>query len=369
MSRRFFLQKLLTGVKSMFLMSALPSFDIAGAIGPDTEPDSERLHYRPLNGLNLRELALKKVHHGDGIFLNPLGIRRKRRFWRLITWKLFSENRFKKALDDQEVRPVSVNWDSVRVHRGLSVTFLKHASLLIKDIDQYLLLDPVFSDIFFFIKDYTPLGFEVETIPKPDQILISHGHYDHLDLSSLSRLDKKTPVLSPLGYEEEFKELDMHNRTRMDWFDTVRQGDREITFLPSNHWTMRNPIIGPNRSLWGSYLIRTASGYTVYLSCDTAYFDGFDQIGREFDIDLAVINLGAYEPRWFMAPSHLNPAETVEAFKALGAKKLMIAHWGTFRLGDEPVHYPPIQLRALLEKEGLAGSWIDVKHGQTYFAV
>jgi L-ascorbate metabolism protein UlaG (beta-lactamase superfamily) len=120
--------------------------------------------------------------------------------------------------------------------------------------------------------------------------------------------------------------------------------------------------------LWGSYLIKTASGHTIYHSGDTAWFDGFDQIGQEFDIDLAIINLGAYEPRWFMAPSHMNPAETVKALKLLKAKKLIITHWGTFQLGDEPVHFPPLDLKAELEKEGLLERWVDIKHGETYFA-
>ena len=78
---------------------------------------------------------------------------------------------------------------------------------------------------------------------------------------------------------------------------------------------MRNPIVGPNRSLWGSYLIKSASGPVIYISGDTAYFDRFSEIGNEFKIDLAIFNLGAYEPRWFMADSHINPAETVRAFR------------------------------------------------------
>jgi len=130
---------------------------------------------------------------------------------------------------------------------------------------------------------------------------------------------------------------------------------------------MRNPVAGPNRSLWGSYIIRTAGGPTIYLSCDTAYFDGFQEIGNDFDIDLAIINLGAFEPRWFMAQSHINPKETVQAFSELGAKRLVIIHWGTFRLGDEPVHYPPMALRKELEKSGLLDRWIDIKHGETFY--
>ena len=161
----------------------------------------------------------------------------------------------------------------------------------------------------------------------------------------------------------------MKNRTALDWFDFFDDGRLKITLLPCNHWTMRNPLTGPNRSLWGSYLIRTASGYTIYISGDTAYFDGFEQLGMEFDIDLAVFNVGAYEPRWFMAQSHLNPRETVQAFKGLRARKLMIAHWGAFRLGDEPVHFPPLQVKQELEKQGLADRFVDLKPGETLFVL
>ena len=157
------------------------------------------------------------------------------------------------------------------------------------------------------------------------------------------------------------------NRTRLDWYDTYRDGERTITFLPSNHWTMRNPVRGPNRSLWGGYIIETSAGHTIYVAGDTGYFDGFTEIGEDFDIDLAIINLGAYEPRWFMAASHMNPRETVQAFKELNARKLMIVHWGTFRLGDEPVHFPPVDIKKELKKAGLLDRFVDIRHGQTIF--
>jgi L-ascorbate metabolism protein UlaG (beta-lactamase superfamily) len=265
------------------------------------------------------------------------------------------------------VVPVNIDWEPIRDHGNLSVTFLKHASVIIKDQDQYIIVDPVFSEIFMLIKDFTPLAFNPGQMVSPNHILITHGHYDHIDTASLASLDGNTHVITPLGYNEIFADLKMPNRTQLDWLDTYDDGKREFTMIPCDHWTMRNPIEGPNTSLWGSYLLKTASGPTIYLSGDTAYFDRFREIGQEFSIDLAIINLGAYEPRWFMAGSHMNPAETVRAFRELGAARLMVVHWGTFRLGDEPVHFPPIEIKEEMQQQGLLDRLVYLNHGETLF--
>jgi L-ascorbate metabolism protein UlaG (beta-lactamase superfamily) len=323
-------------------------------------------HYNPLDGRSLRDVALGKEHHGQGVFKNPVGIPRDGRFWQFLKWRL-SRNQFRSYLKDQPVSNISIDWEPVRAHQGVSVTFLKHASVLIKDAGSYLLVDPIFSEINWMIEDFSPFSFDPQHIPPPDHVLVTHGHFDHLDKPSLATLKNNTHVISPLGYNSVFKDLDMKNRTRLDWYDTYSDEDRSITFLPSNHWTMRNPLRGPNRSLWGGYLIETTGGYTIYLMGDSAYFDGFEEIGRDFDIDLVITNLGAYEPRWFMASSHMNPKETVQSFKELNASKLMIVHWGTFRLGDEPVHFPPEDLKKEMDKEGLLDRLVDIHHGDTFF--
>ena len=364
MTRRRFIRNFLITLKSLAMMSMMPKTPFAMT---SADYQNGSLHYKPLNGRSLRNMAREKLHHNSGGFVNPLGSDREGRFWELMKWKFFSENRFKVHFNEEQVIPVSIDWEPIQAHRGCSITFIKHACVMIKDQDQYILVDPVFSDIFWFIKDFSPLAFDPERIPPPRHVLITHGHYDHLDKPSLAYLDKSTHVITPLGYHQIFQDLEMGNRTQLDWFDAYDDGNRKITLLPCNHWTMRNPLKGPNRSLWGSYLIRTSGGYTIYISGDTAYFDGYDQLGKEFDIDLAVFNVGAYEPRWFMAPSHMNPRETVEAFKELNAGKLMIAHWGTFRLGDEPVHFPPVQVKEELKKQGLLDRLIDLKHGETMF--
>ena len=364
MTRRQFIRNFTITFKSLAMLSLMPKIPFAVA---SADYGTETAHYKPLNGRSLRDIAKEQLHHNSSGFVNPLGMNREGRLWEVMKWKLFSNNQFKEFFDEERVIPVSIDWEPVRQHQGCSITFIKHASVMIKDEDRYILVDPVFSDILWFIKDFSPLEFDLQTMPQPKQVLITHGHYDHLDKPSLASLNKNTHVISPLGYNPIFRDLAMNNRTQLDWFDSYADGKREITFLPCNHWTMRNPMVGPNRALWGSYLIKTAGGHTIYISGDTAYFDGFEQLGKEFDIDLAIFNVGAYEPRWFMAPSHMNPRETVQAFKELNARKLLIVHWGTFRLGDEPVHFPPIQVKEELKKEGLLDRWVDLKHGETFF--
>ena len=364
MTRRQFIRNFLITLNSMAMSSLVLKTPYAMATA---DSGTEISHYKPLNGRSLRDIVKDKMHHNSGGFVNPLGLNREGRFWEVMKWKFFSNNEFKEFFDEERVIPVSIDWEPVRQHPGCSITFVKHASVMIKDQDRYILVDPVLSDIFWFIKDFSPLESDLRTMPAPQHVLITHGHYDHLDKASLATLKKSTHVISPLGYNQIFRDLAMNSRTKLDWFESYGDRKLNITFLPCNHWTMRNPLRGPNRSLWGSYLIQTASGYTIYISGDTAYFDGFEQLGREFDIDLAIFNVGAYEPRWFMAPSHMNPRETVQAFKELNARKLMIVHWGTFRLGNEPVHFPPIQVKEELKKEGLLDRWVDIKHGETLF--
>jgi L-ascorbate metabolism protein UlaG (beta-lactamase superfamily) len=363
MSRRQFVKKLIGALAGIITIGMGPLKLFSATV----EDEPETTHFKPLNGRRLRDIADQKLHHGSDGFTNPLGPSRQGRFWEVLKWKLFHKNRFRKDFAGERVNPVSVDWDPIRQHHGLSITYLKHASIMLKDQGRYLIVDPIFDDIFWFIKDFTPLDFDPGTIPPPDHVLITHGHYDHLDEPSLQRFENNTHVISPLGYDRIFDDLNMQNRTRLDWFDTYADDKRKITLLPCNHWSMRSPITGPNRSLWGSYMVQTATGHTVYISGDTAYFDGFAQLGKEFDIDLAIFNLGAYEPRWFMAPSHMNPGETVKAFKELNAKQLMVTHWGTFRLGDEPIFLPPIQIRRELENVGLLDRLVHLQHGHTLF--
>lgn len=364
MTRRRFIRRIYAGLVSTAFSGLLGS--CAAGAGEDANlATGKGMPYVPLNGESLREMAEQKLHHLPGRFLNPFTNVPKGDFGRVLRWRFFSKNHFKQYYDDEPVRPVQVDWQKVRERQGLSITFLKHASVLIQDAGSRLLVDPIFWKIFWFIRDFAPIGFDMTEMPRPDHILITHGHYDHLDKDSLSIFDRNTHVVSPLGYDDIFRDLGMNNRSPLDWFDAYRDGGMEITFLPCNHWTMRNPITGPNTGLWGSYLIKTKSGANIFLSGDAGYLDGYAQIGEMFDIDLAIFNLGAYEPRWFMASSHMNPEETVRAFRELKARRMMVVHWGAFRLGDEPVHFPARDIRLAMGRAGLSDRLIEWRHGDT----
>ncbi len=348
--------------KGSTLFGLLPFSIACGRSGTNAEREEI---LRNAAQLTLTEIAQRKLHHGKGMFLNPFSAKEHGNMWRVLRWKIFGNNRFKSFYKDEPTVPVKIDWDSMKQQDGCGVTFIKHACIMIRDLESCLLVDPVFFGLMWFT-DFSPLVFDVNRMPRPDHILITHGHYDHLDTSSLKVFPNKTHVISPLGYDSAFESLGMHNRTQLDWFDAYKEGKREIILLPCNHWTMRNPFVGPNRSLWGSFLVKGASGFNIFISGDTASFDRFREIGETFRIDLAIFNLGAYEPRWFMAPSHLNPVETVKAFMELHAKKLMVVHWGTFRLGDEPVHFPPLDIKREMKKQGLLDRLVHLDHGQTF---
>jgi L-ascorbate metabolism protein UlaG (beta-lactamase superfamily) len=206
------------------------------------------------------------------------------------------------------------------------ISWLGHSTLLIQIDGVRVLTDPVFGDIPFF-KRRVEFPYSLEELGKIDYTLISHSHYDHLDLNSLKKLDSK--IVAPLNMGKYLKGLDF---VELDWFESLP--DFPITLLPAKHWGRRTAF-DTNRTLWGSYLIRD-----IYFAGDTSYSDHFLEIGKKFDIKIALMPIGAYKPEKIMRNNHINPKEAVQGSLDLKAEFMIPIHYGTFKLSDEPMAEP-----------------------------
>jgi len=225
------------------------------------------------------------------------------------------------------------------------ITWLGHASWLVQLDGASLLVDPVFSEAIpsepvpLRIRRNAPAPPQAAQLPRIDRTLVSHNHYDHYDRRSV--LAAGAPVLTGAGVG---KGLPLPVR-ELRWWETdeIREGLR-VTFVPSQHWSRRG-FFDVNRTLWGGFVIE-GSRSRLYHSGDTAYFEGFGEIGARFGpLDAALLPIGAYDPPWFMEKQHLNPEQAVQAFADLRARLFVAMHWGTFKLTDEPLDEPPRRLR------------------------
>jgi L-ascorbate metabolism protein UlaG (beta-lactamase superfamily) len=237
------------------------------------------------------------------------------------------------------------------------VTWLGHASFLIQLDGVSLLVDPALRPhIFPRIARNVPPGLPIESLPPIDAALISHSHYDHLDLGTLAAV--KAPVVAGLGLKKFFANEGLP-ATELGWWESTSVKGVKVTFVPAHHWSRRG-LLDTNETLWGGFVIEGSTA-TIYHSGDTAYFAGFRAIGERFPgIDLALLPIGAYDPGWFMLKQHMDPEQALAAFVDLGARTFVAMHWGTFKLADEPLDEPPRRLEAERLRLGLEASRIRV---------
>ena len=245
---------------------------------------------------------------------------------------------------------------------GLRLTFINHATVLIQCEGLNIITDPVFSHrvspvSFAGPRRYRPAGLTTSSLPTIDVVLISHTHFDHLDIRSLKALSKRDNplILAPLNNGGVINRVTQRPAVELSWWDTHQlENNTRVSLVPARHWTSR--MLGDqNKCLWGGYVIQFASG-SVYFAGDTGYGDGehFRQATTQFGpFRCALLPIGADEPRWFMKPQHMNPAEAVLAFKDLQANYALGIHHGTFQLTDEAHDAPALALAQARLENGL----------------
>ncbi|THD84838.1 hypothetical protein E7811_03680 [Aliigemmobacter aestuarii] len=299
--------------------------------------------------------------HYDGLrFFNPDGIPPRSAGDLMRWWRTRDKARWPETvpLAHPPGRPEARIGDG-----GLRVTMVGHATMLVQVAGLNILTDPVWSDRaspvgFAGPRRTTPPGIVFDDLPPIDAVLLSHNHYDHLDIPTLARLRAAhDPLLvTPLGNDAIVRAGVPGMRTAaMDWGQALPLGAARLHCLPCHHWSARGTR-DRRMALWGAFAIETAGGAVLFVG-DT----GFDR-GRPYRdlpallgrLRLAILPIGAYEPRWFMEPQHQNPAEAVEGFALSGAAHAIGHHWGTFQLTDEAREDPVTALAAALYSRGIA---------------
>jgi len=307
-------------------------------------------------------LTAKSDHFDGERFFDPDGVPPKS-LRDVLRWQLGRERqrqRWPKWVPSPhaDIPPERVHGDKVRL------SFVGHVSWLIQTSGVNILVDPVWSDRASPFRWAGPKrvndpGIAFDALPPIDIVLVSHGHYDHLDVATLSRLHAKfsPPVITPLGNDAAMRRASPAIRAQaFDWHHRVELGDQiALHLVPTRHWSARG-LFDRNRTLWASFVLETPAG-KIYIVCDSGYGEGkhFRRVREEHGpLRLAILPIGAYAPRWFMREQHVDVEEALRIHADLGAKRSLGIHWGVFQLTDEALDEPPRKLAALREARGLA---------------
>ncbi|MBT8131240.1 MAG: MBL fold metallo-hydrolase [Gammaproteobacteria bacterium] len=289
--------------------------------------------------------------HFDGTHFSNTGSSINKSLFTVLRWMLTREpGAWSQRRDTVWYIPPAEVDDTLRV------TFVNHATVLIQTDGLNILTDPIWSKRASPVSWMGPArfrepGIRLDDLPRIDIVLISHNHYDHMDLPTLAALaESHDPrFYVPLGNARYLNKADIDNVVELDWWQTETTGAVEIHAVPARHWSKRG-LYDANRALWSGYVIMTGSG-PVYFAGDTGMGTHFAEISARLGPPrLALLPIGSYLPRWFMQLQHINPAEAVTAHQLLGAVDSMGIHFGTYAMGDDGQDEAGDMLRsALLE--------------------
>src|SRR5216684_5623625 len=231
----------------------------------------------------------------------------------------------------------------------IGITWIGHASFLVQTYKVNVLIDPIWSMWLSVIKRLKEPGFHIHHLPSIDLVLVTHAHFDHLDRRTLRRVAADQPIVVPIGVGNLVHDLGFQIVHELDYWQAVKLGPLEVSLTPCYHWGAR--FLADLHLGFGGFVIKT-EGRSIFHCGDSAYFPGFREIGEHHEIDIALLPIGAYD-----APTgrevHMNPEEAVKAFTELGAKTLVPMHYGTFRLGYEPLDEPLQRLQAAARAHGI----------------
>ena len=320
-------------------------------------------------------MAERPWHHVAGGFRNPPGS--PVRGGDFGDWTTFFLRQFGRAREavvpDGHVLPPDAVLDGLRRHAGSdSVTWLGHASFLIRLDGRTILTDPFLSDHAsplppFGPERFAPPGLTPIRLPPIDILLLSHNHYDHLDLPTIEALParERIQVLVPLRLGHYFTTRGFGHVRELDWHDEVEAAGIKVTGLPAIHFSKRTPF-DRNETLWAGYAVQSTRK-RIHFAGDTGYGPIFPELGRgSRPFDLSLVPIGAYEPRLLMQAVHVNPEEAVRLAREMHARRVVGMHWGTIQLTDEPPFEPPERFRKAAHDAGYADDdvWV-MRIGET----
>ena len=282
-------------------------------------------------------------------FSNSDGMKNEKSLSEVLKWSWSREEPKKEFIKTNE----NINLNSLKDREHYAL-WIGHSTFLINNGDLTILTDPIFSErasplTFAGPKRLIKPVIKIKDLPKVDVITISHNHYDHLDVNSLRKIQKKFPnvkILVPKGDLKLLKNYNLNNGFEFLWWEEITLNNTKFIFTPAQHWSARG-LRDRNKSLWGSWFIKNEDK-NIFHAGDTGYSDDFIEIRNRLGaVDFAMIPIGAYDPQWFMSYSHVNPEEALSIAKDLDAKKSIGMHWGTFILTDEPVLEPRERLNKM----------------------
>ena len=317
----------------------------------------------------------KPTHHTDDGYINNYLPKEKMSKGLATVFKWRFTRNSQTIVDFEQLEPDLPFLQSNRSEETL--TWIGHSTFLWQYRGINIITDPHLSNraspvSFAGPERLSPPALVLRDLPDLDIVVISHNHYDHLDKSTVLEIyekqKSKPPLfLVPLGMKEWFENIGIKSGViELDWWESHQVGNWKYHAVPVQHWSRRG-LLDTNKVLWAGWVVE-APNKRLFFAGDTGYSKDFKDIGKRFkSMDLSLIPIGAYAPRWFMKDMHCSPEEAVQIHLDVNSKQSIGMHWGTFlNLTDEPLDEPPVRLQKAVQSKGLnPETFITLKHGET----